>query len=99
GEPLMEFMRKRIFAPLGMTTVASFDAGPLSAQDAGPLLRNAMGPLRPAPKEAKGWLFGAGHLAMTAHDLALWDIAVAKRSLLRPASYLAQQTAMLLANG
>ena len=88
----MDFLRQRIFTPLKMTSVADFDAAPLSQSDAGAYLRNALGPLRPAPKEATGWLFGAGQLAMTAHDLALWDIAVLNRSVLRPASYGAQQT-------
>jgi CubicO group peptidase (beta-lactamase class C family) len=99
GVRFMDFLRQRIFTPLGMTTVADFDAGPLSARDAGPYLRNALGPLRPAPKEAAGWLFGAGQLAMTAHDLALWNIAVINRTVLRPASYRAQQTDMLLQAG
>jgi CubicO group peptidase (beta-lactamase class C family) len=97
--PLMTFLRQRIFTPLRMTSVADFDAGPLGAQDAEPLLRNALGPLRPAPKEAKGWLFGAGELAMTAGDLARWDIAMMNQSLLRSASYKQQQTEALLTNG
>jgi hypothetical protein len=79
--------------------VADIDAGPLAASDAEPLLRHALGPLRAAPKEATGWLFGAGQLAMTAHDLALWDLAVISRSVLRPESYKTQQTDMLLAAG
>jgi len=95
----MDFLRQRIFAPLKMTSVADIDAGPLSASDAEPLLRNALGPLRPAPREASVWLFGAAQLAMTAHDLALWDIAVIDRSVLRPASYKAQQTDVLLEAG
>ena len=99
GMPLMDFLRRRIFAPLGMTSVADFDAGPLSASDAGPYLRNGLGPLRLAPKEGRGWLFGAGGLAMSAHDLALWDLSIIEQSLLRPASYRAQQTEVLLANG
>jgi D-alanyl-D-alanine carboxypeptidase len=98
-QPLMTFLRQRIFTPLRMTSVADFDAGPLDAQDAEPLLRNALGPLRPAPKEAKGWLFGAGELAMTAGDLARWDIAMMNQALLRPASYKQQQTEALLTNG
>ncbi|HWC74173.1 MAG TPA: serine hydrolase domain-containing protein, partial [Gemmatimonadales bacterium] len=85
--------------PLKMTSVADFNAAPLGAADAGAYLRNALGPLRPAPKEAPGWLFGAGQLAMTAHDLATWDIAVIKRSILKPASYKVQQTSTLLADG
>ena len=99
GIGFMDFLRQRIFAPLRMTTVVDFDAAPLSANDAGPYLRNALGPLRPAPKEATGWLFGAGQLAMTAHDLALWNIAVINRSLLRPESYRTQQTTTLLDAG
>lgn len=99
GMPLMDFLRRRIFTPLGMTSVADFDAGPLSASDAGPYLRNGLGPLRPAPKEGRGWLFGAGGLAMTARDLALWDLSVIEQSVLRPASYRTQQTDVLLADG
>ncbi len=99
GVPLMDFMRARIFTPLRLTTVADFDAGPLGAADAAPFLRNAIGPLRPAPKEGTGWLFAAGQLAMTAHDLALWNVSVMDRSLLKAASYKQQQTDMLLANG
>jgi D-alanyl-D-alanine carboxypeptidase len=99
GTGFMDFLRQRIFTPLKMTSVADHDAAPLGASDAQPLLRNALGPLQPAPKEAPGWLFGAGQLAMTAHDLALWDIAVINRSILKPASYKTQQTDMLLAAG
>ena len=99
GMRFMDFLRQRIFGPLKMTSVADFDAGPLSQGDAGAYLRNALGPLRPAPKEGAGWLFGAGQLAMTAHDLALWDVAVITQSVLRPASYKLQQTEVLLGDG
>jgi D-alanyl-D-alanine carboxypeptidase len=99
GTSFMEFVRQRIFTPLEMTSVVDMDAGPLGSTDAQPLLRNALGPLRPAPKEGRGWLFGAGQLAMTAHDLAVWNIAVINRAVLRPASYKRQQTDVLLAAG
>ncbi|MGH7459750.1 MAG: serine hydrolase domain-containing protein, partial [Longimicrobiales bacterium] len=99
GMPFMDFLRQRIFTPLKMTSVADIDAAPLGAGDAAPLLRNALGPLRPAPKEGTGWLFGAGQLAMTAHDLALWNISVINRSVLRPASYKTQQSNVLLEAG
>jgi CubicO group peptidase (beta-lactamase class C family) len=82
-----------------MTSVVDVDAGPLGERDAAPYLRNGLGPLRPAPKEGRGWLHGAGQLAMTAHDLALWDISLMRGSLLRPASYRAQQTDVLLQAG
>jgi CubicO group peptidase (beta-lactamase class C family) len=99
GMPFMEFLRQRIFTPLRMTTVADFDAGPLARQDAGPYLRNAVGPLKLAPKEGKGWLFGAGQLAMTAHDLATWDLSMINQTVLQPASYRDLMTTMVLTGG
>jgi D-alanyl-D-alanine carboxypeptidase len=86
GVPLMTFLNTRIFAPLRMN-VADFNAGPLTASDASPYLRHAMGPLRPAPKEGRGWLFGAGQLAMTARDLARWNISLMNREILSAASH------------
>jgi CubicO group peptidase (beta-lactamase class C family) len=99
GMRLMDFLTQRVFLPLAMTSVTNFDAGSLSTDDAGAYLRNALGPLRPAPKEAAGWLFGAGQLAMTAHDLARWDLSIINQSVLRPASYRTQQTEVLLTAG
>ena len=99
GMPLMDFMRQRIFTPLGMTSVMDIDAAPLGTADAGRYLRNGVGPLREAPKEGKGWLFGAGQLAMTARDLATWNISIMNQSLLKPTSYRAMQTDMLLTSG
>lgn len=98
GMPLMAFLERRIFTPLGMS-VADYDAGSLQSGDAEALMRNALGPLRVAPKEGNGWLFGAGQLAMTARDLATWNISMIDQTLLRPASYKAMQTDMLLENG
>jgi CubicO group peptidase (beta-lactamase class C family) len=99
GMPFMDFLRQRIFTPLKMTSVADYNAGPLPPSDAGNYLRNALGPLRTSPKEARGWLFGAGQLAMTAHDLSLWNLSMINRSLLKPASYDAMQRDMLLNSG
>lgn len=98
GEPFMQYLKERIFTPLKLN-VADFDAGPLPASDAGPYLRYGIGPLRAAPKEGPRWLFGAGQLAMTAHDLATWNLAMINQKILKPASYRAQQTAVVLANG
>jgi CubicO group peptidase (beta-lactamase class C family) len=99
GMRLIDFLQKRVFTPLGMTSVQDIDAAPLGAEDTGGWLRNALGPLRPAPKEAQGWLFAAGQLAMTAHDLALWDISVINQTILQPVSYRTMQTGILLENG
>jgi CubicO group peptidase (beta-lactamase class C family) len=99
GMPFMDFLRQRIFTKLGMTTVADYDAGPLGPADAGAYLRHAIGPLRSAPKEGPRWLFGAGQLAMTAKDLATWDISMINQTAMKPVSYQAQQMPMLLTNG
>jgi CubicO group peptidase (beta-lactamase class C family) len=99
GKPLFAFLQERIFEPLKMSSVFDFDAGPLPAGDATGYMRYALGPPRPAAKEGRGWLFGAGELAMTASDLALWDIAIIERRVLNDASYRALTTEVRLANG
>jgi len=99
GTSFIDFRRQRIFTPLKMTSAADLNTNALETTDAQPLLRNALGPLRVAPKEAPGWLFGAGQLAMTAHDLSLWNIAVMNRAVLRPSSYTTQQTEVRLSTG
>ncbi|HYM28950.1 MAG TPA: serine hydrolase domain-containing protein [Steroidobacteraceae bacterium] len=99
GMHFMEFLRQRMLTPLHMASVADFDQGWMNAQDAQPLLRNGLGQLRAAPDGGPGWMWGAGELAMTAHDLALWDIGMIGHALLRPESYREQQADMRLANG
>lgn len=99
GEPLFAQMRRRIFEPLGMASVVDFDAGPLPDGDATGYMRYALGPPRRAAKEGKGWLFAAGPLAMTASDLAKWDIALIERRLLKPGSYRDLTTEVVLTNG
>jgi CubicO group peptidase (beta-lactamase class C family) len=97
--PLLDLLKKRVFAPLRMTSVFNTDEAPLNSSDPARYLRYALGPLRPAPKEGRGWLFAAGELAMTAHDLALWDISMIDQSVLQPASYRRLETEVQLANG
>jgi CubicO group peptidase (beta-lactamase class C family) len=99
GTPLIPFLHAHVFAPLGMTSVADIDQNRLGQTDAVGYLRYALGPLRVAPKEGPGWLFAAGELAMTAEDLAKWDLSIINRSLLKPASYHELETDTLLKNG
>lgn len=98
GMPYYDFIRAHILTPLGMTTAMNFDVNP-HVVDATGYLRYALGPLRPAPDAGAGWMWGAGELAMTASDLAKWDIAMIDRSLLKPASYSAMETDVRLNNG
>ena len=99
GMPLIDFLQKRVFTPLKMNNITNIDDAPLGADDPVGYLRYALAAPRPAPKEGKGWLYAAGELAMTASDLAAWDISILKQSVLTPASYHTQQTEVLLKNG
>ena len=99
GMPLLDFLQRRIFGPLQMTSVFNVDQAALPGTEPSRYLRYALGPLRPAPKEGKGWLFAAGELAMTAHDLALWDISMIDQAVLKPASYKVMESEVQLANG
>src|SRR5881394_1986138 len=85
--PLLQLLQQRVFAPLGIKSTFDTDSGPLTENDPRGYLRFALGPLRPAPKEGKGWMFAAGELAMTAEDLAKWDVSVINQTVLKPASY------------
>jgi CubicO group peptidase (beta-lactamase class C family) len=99
GVTLVEFLRRRVFTPLGMTTVVNSDEAALGPGEPMRYLRYALGPPRPAPKEGKGWMFAAGELAMTARELARWDIATIDQAILKPASYQAMQANTVLRNG
>ena len=99
GTNYFDFLTQKIFTPLNMTSVLNSDQGKLTESDATGYMRYALAPLRPAPKEGKGWLYAMGELAMTAQDLAKWDISVIEQKILKPESYRVQQTDTLLKNG
>jgi D-alanyl-D-alanine carboxypeptidase len=99
GQKLMEFLAGHIFHPLGMKSVWDTDQEKLTQTDATAYIRAALGPLRPAPKEGRNWMFAAGELAMTAHDLALWDESLIARSILKPESYKQMFTEVKLKDG
>jgi CubicO group peptidase (beta-lactamase class C family) len=99
GRPLMDLLTTRIFRPLGMQSVWNSDETSLTQADATAYYRHALGPLRVAPKEGCGWMFAAGELAMTAHDLALWDESLIAQSVLKPESYKQMFTEVKLKDG
>ncbi|HEX5435957.1 MAG TPA: serine hydrolase domain-containing protein [Gemmatimonadaceae bacterium] len=99
GMPFFQFIRTRILEPLRIQSAVDYDAkGPLSVRTVG-YMRYGLGPLRPSPSTGPGWMYGAGELAMTASDLARWDISLIDESLLQPASYRAMETTVLLRDG
>jgi CubicO group peptidase (beta-lactamase class C family) len=99
GAPFFGQLRARILTPLHLNSAVDYDAhgvppgGPVGYQ------RYALGPPRPSYRDQPGWSFGSGELAMTASDLAAWDISLMVRSLLSPASYTALETPIRLTSG
>lgn len=87
GKPMLQFLTEKIFGPLGMKSVTNTDEKKLGDSDPTGYRRFALGPPRLAPKEGPGWLFAAGELAMTAEDLAKWNISIMDQKILQPSSY------------
>ena len=98
GEKLVPFLTRRIFAPLGMKTVIDQDDTNTPAFPAG-YHRYALGPVRVARPAARGWLYAAGELSMSAGDLAKWDIARMNRSLIPAEDWIEQEKPILRADG
>lgn len=97
GAPLWQLLDNRLFAPLGIkplplddTNAAGFPQG---------YHRYATGPVRPAKPAARGWLWAAGELSMTAADLARWNIARINREVLLPDDWEQMETPVRLADG
>ncbi|HET9182340.1 MAG TPA: serine hydrolase domain-containing protein [Candidatus Angelobacter sp.] len=99
GMPFFDFIRERIFKPLGMHSVDDVNLNKLPPTDATGYFRYALGPPRVAPKEGRGWLFAMGELAMTAEDLQKWNISLINQTLLKPVSYKELETEVLLNDG
>ena len=97
GEPLLAFLQKRIFQPLGIRAIDQDKAiGPGFPQG---YKRLALGPVRVETPAADGWLYAAGELSMSAENLAKWDIARMNRALLPPDDWAAQEAPVKLADG
>ncbi len=99
GMPILQFLTKNIFKPLGMHSVIDIDESHPTETDATGYLRYALGPPRVAPLEGKGWMFAAGELYMTPSDLAKWNISMMNQTVLKPQSYKEMETEVRLKNG
>ena len=98
GEPLLKYLHRKIFDPLGMTSVLDQDDTNTPAFPAG-YKRNALGPVRVAQQPGRGWLYAAGELSMNAADLAKWDIARMNRALIPASDWIEQETPVIRADG
>jgi CubicO group peptidase (beta-lactamase class C family) len=97
GEPLLAYLNRKIFAPLDMHPVDQDDTN-TPAFPAG-YHRYALGPVRIAQPPARGWLYAAGELSMTAEDLAKWDVARMNRALIPERDWVEQETPVLRSDG
>jgi CubicO group peptidase (beta-lactamase class C family) len=97
GKTLLEYLNKKIFKPLGMHPVDQDLA--IGKGYPQPTHRFALGPVRPAKPAAYGWLWAAGELAMSASDLAKWDIARIDRNVLPADDWAVQETEIKLTDG
>jgi D-alanyl-D-alanine carboxypeptidase len=98
GEPLLSYLGRKIFRPLGMASVRDQDETNTPADPAG-YGRYALGPVRLVDPPARGWLYAAGELSMTAEDLAKWDIARIDRALVPVDDWDAQEAPARLNDG
>lgn len=97
GKPLWQQFEERLFQPLGIHPLRLDDTnGPAFPQG---YHRHVLGPVRVAAPAARGWLWAAGELSMTAADLARWDIARMERKVFPAADWAEQETPVVLADG
>lgn len=98
GMKYFDFLRQRVLQPVGLSSALNLDTQRNRVEPLG-YERRALAPLRPAVLEAPGWYFGDASLAMPVSDLLKWDVSIMNRSLLKPASYDAFETATKLKDG
>ena len=98
GEPLMKYLKRKIFDPLGMNSVIDQDDTNTPAFPAG-YGRYALGPVRPATPPGRNWLWATGELSMTAEDLAKWNVARLNRAVLPAEDWETQETTVKLNDG
>jgi len=82
GMPYGRFVTTRIFEPLHMDSAIYEQRPAFGRATAVGYDRILLGSKQPARPEGRDWLNGAAGLAMTAQDLARWDIALLNQTLL-----------------
>lgn len=99
GQPLFDFVNERIFHPLAITDAFDVNQAPLEAPDAQGYLRAALGPPQTQLPAGTGWMFGAWEFALSAEDLAKWNLSILHHTLLSADSYDAQLTSAKRTDG
>ena len=86
GEPLADFLQRRILSPLKMEHSRFGAVAGLSSAAHG-YNGFALEDPEPAVPEADGWIEAAGGLWASASDLLRWDLALTSGRVLKPESY------------
>jgi CubicO group peptidase (beta-lactamase class C family) len=94
----VSYLNRKVFQPLGMTSVKDQDDTNTPAFPAG-YNRFALGPVRVAQQPGRGWLYAAGELSMTAGDIAKWDIARMDRAVIPADDWAEQEAPVVRADG
>ena len=97
GEPLMAFLKRRVFAPAGVTALNQDDTFRPGFPRG--YSRYALGPVRPSPVPARGWMFATGMLSMSAPDLAQWNIARMNRAIFPADNWVEQEKPVIRSDG
>jgi len=98
GKPLGDFLRERIFNPLGMTHTV-YEPAPSDSRLATGYTSFALSQSEPVLPEASGWLGGAGGIYSSVGDLAKWDLALVEGKVMKSELYTLMTTSRELKTG
>jgi D-alanyl-D-alanine carboxypeptidase len=98
GKSYQDFVRERIFTPLGMTH-SGFEPDPAGPEAAQGYRSFTVADPEPAPREGLNWMYSAGSIYTTPADMVKWDVALMNGKILKPESYRFMTTNRLLSNG
>jgi CubicO group peptidase (beta-lactamase class C family) len=99
GQPFFAQIGARILKPLHLDSAVDYDAHGVPQGGPAGYQRHALGPPRRALPDEPGWSFASGSLAMTASDLARWDITLMGGRLLGAAATAELETPVHLKDG
>lgn len=100
GEPYAQFLRDRIFTPLGMTRAWFTRSERVYSNTARGYSEFMLGlPIEHAWPADASWWDAAGGLTMSAGDLARWDIALDGGKVVTPDDFTRMSTSAILADG
>lgn len=98
GTPYRTFLAKRVLQPVGLKA-RFYSHNSVRADTARGYTEFALGTPTHAPYEDTSWFPGTGDLAMSAVDLARWDIALASGTVIPAQAFSAMSTSKRLPDG